>query len=243
MRVRDWLQGRASAVAAAVAAGWVALCWRTTRWRVEGGERTAQMAAFPRGFIASFWHGRVAFSPLWTAPGRRTWAIVSANRDGEVIAQAVRWFGIELIRGSTADPRKPGKDKGGRAAMVASLRALRAGDCLAISPDGPRGPRMRAQGGVAALSAAAGVPVVPISWATRRGIRFDTWDRFVWPMPFDRGVLIYGEPIPAPASGDPATLEAHLKLIETALNAQTARAELALGLSPVEPDPLPGTAA
>jgi lysophospholipid acyltransferase (LPLAT)-like uncharacterized protein len=225
---------------AAVAALWLALCWRTTRWRVEGEDRRRMLADDPAGFIAAFWHGRVAFSPLWAVPGRRTWAVISANRDGETIAQTVRWFGIELIRGSSRDRRKPGKDKGGRVVMLESVKALRAGDVVAIAVDGPRGPRMRAQPGVAAISAATGATIVPISWASRRGRRFDSWDRFILPMPFDRGVLIYGEPIPAPTDGGAEGIEAHRRRLEEALNALTARADGEMGLPAVDPAPAEG---
>jgi lysophospholipid acyltransferase (LPLAT)-like uncharacterized protein len=85
-------------VAAAFAA-YLRLCWRTTRWTVEDAPRAA-LAAEGRGFIAAFWHGRLIFSPLWALPGRRTWAVISANRDGSLISAIVRRFDIDLIRGS-----------------------------------------------------------------------------------------------------------------------------------------------
>jgi lysophospholipid acyltransferase (LPLAT)-like uncharacterized protein len=94
---------------------------------------------------------------------------------------------------------------------------------------------MRAQPGVAAISAATGAPVIPVSWASRRGRRFDSWDRFVLPIPFDRGLLIFGAPIPAPTESGPESIEAHRRRIETALNELTVRADSELGLQPVEP--------
>jgi lysophospholipid acyltransferase (LPLAT)-like uncharacterized protein len=215
--------------------GWLRLCWRTTRWRVEGAEHRARLGAAPGGFIAAFWHGRIAFSPLWAVPGRRTWAVISANRDGAVMSEIAARFGIDLIRGSSRDPRKPRKDQGGRVVMVESLRALRAGDVVAIAVDGPRGPRMRAQPGVAALSAAAPAPVLPIGWATRRGPRLSSWDRFVLPLPFDRGVLIYGAPIEPPSNVRPDAVSAHLARIEATLIALSVRADREMGLTAIEP--------
>lgn len=212
------------------------MCWRTTRWSVEGGARHAELAQYPGGFIAAFWHGRLAFSPLWAVPGRKTWAVISANRDGEIISRIVAHFGIVLIRGSSRDPRKPRADKGGRVVMVESLKALRRGDCVAIAVDGPRGPRMRAQPGVAALSSAAGAPVVPIAYATRRGWMTTAWDRFIVPMPFDRGVLIFGEPMHPPAEGGEQAVAGHLAAIETRLTEMTQAADRAVGREPVTPD-------
>ena len=233
--MRRWLGEVARAAFVRAATGYVSLCWRTTRWTVEGGEHCAAAAAEGGAFIAAFWHGRLVFSPLWALPGRRTVAIISANRDGEVFARIAEAFGVDCIRGSSADPRKPHKDKGGRAVTVAALRALRAGAVVALAPDGPRGPRMRAQPGVAALAAAAQVPVLPIAFATRHGPVAPSWDRMVIPLPFDRGVLVYGAALPPPAAGDTAAQAAHLAAIEAALLAVAARADAAAGRRPVPP--------
>ncbi|MFN3613639.1 MAG: lysophospholipid acyltransferase family protein [Rubrimonas sp.] len=200
-----------------------------------GAERHRQLQDHPGGFIAAFWHGRLAFSPLWAVPGRRTWAVISANRDGETISRIVGHFGIRLIRGSSRDPRKPDADKGGRVVMVESLKALRAGDGVAIAIDGPRGPRMRAQPGVAALSVAAGAPVVPIAFATRRGRVMNSWDRFIVPMPFDRGVLMFGEAMAPPEGAGEAVVAAHLAAIEARLIEMTQTADRAVGREPTAP--------
>ncbi len=231
MSLRRRLGEAARAALVRLAAGYIALCWRTTRWTVEGAAHRRAAAAHGGPFIAAFWHGRLVFSPLWALPGRRTIAVISAARDGDVFARIAERFGVVCIRGSSADPRKPGKDKGGRAVTVAALRELRAGSVVAIAVDGPRGPRMRAQPGVAALAAAARVPVQPIAFATRRGIVLSSWDRFVAPLPFDRGTMVYGPAIPPPdADAAPAD---HLARIDAALIAVAARADEAAGRTPV----------
>jgi lysophospholipid acyltransferase (LPLAT)-like uncharacterized protein len=94
---------------------------------------------------------------------------------------------------------------------------------------------MRAQPGVAALSAAAPAPVLPIGWATRRGPRLSSWDRFVLPLPFDRGVLIYGAPIEPPSNVRPDAVSAHLARIEATLIALSVRADREMGLTAIEP--------
>jgi lysophospholipid acyltransferase (LPLAT)-like uncharacterized protein len=225
------------AVAARLGAGWIALCWRTTRWTEEGRAHRDAAAARPGGLIAAFWHGRLFFSPLWPPPGRRTLAMISENRDGALIAAVVARFGIDAVRGSSADPRKPGKDKGGRRAFAAGLRALREGGVLAVTPDGPRGPRMRAQPGVAALSTTGRAPVLPIAVSTARGRFSSSWDRFLVPRPFDRGAMLWGAPIEPPPTDDPAAVEAHRRAIEAALIALTARADRLAGREPIAPEP------
>jgi lysophospholipid acyltransferase (LPLAT)-like uncharacterized protein len=139
-------------------------------------------------------------------------------------------FGVEAIRGSTTDPRKRFRDKGGSVAFTAALAALHTGAVVAITPDGPRGPRMKAQPGVAALSIAAQVPVLPVAFSTRRGRMLRGWDRFLLPMPFDRGVLVYGPPIaPPPRGSSDAATEDHRLTIETAITDVTRQADRLAG--------------
>lgn len=233
MRAR--LAGLGRAAVARVAAGYIRLCWATTRWTVEGAEHRAAMIASGAPIVAAFWHGRLIFSPLWKVQGRPTLAMISANRDGELFARIAARFGIGLVRGSSRNPRKPGRDRGGRAASIEALRALRTGAIVAIAVDGPRGPRMRCQPGVATLSAAAGAVVAPIAFSTRRGRLIDSWDRFLLPLPLDRGALVYGAPLPPPAGGDPDSLAAHLAAIETALLEVTRRADTIMDRTPVRP--------
>lgn len=239
--VARWARGSASGRAAVsrLGAGYIALCWRTTRWRVEGGAHLDALLERGGPFIAAFWHGRLFFSPMLAPPGRRTVAMISNNKDGELIAATVARFGVHAVRGSTADPRKGAKDKGGREAFEGGAAELARGAVLAITPDGPRGPRMRAQTGVAALSALTGAPVLPIALSTRRGLFARSWDRFLICFPFDRGVLIYGAPLPAPPSDAPEAVERHRRAVEDALNALTAEADRLSGRAPVTPDPAP----
>jgi len=237
---------KARAVLARLGAGYLALVGRSMRLRVEGGGHLDALLARPDGFIAAFWHGRIAFSPLLVPPGRQGVAMISDNRDGALIAAIAARFGVQAVRGSSFDRRKR-RGKGAAAAYRAAWAALaRPGTVLAVTPDGPRGPRMRAQAGVAHLSLAAGAAVLPVAVSARGAIMMRSWDRFLLPLPFAHVVVVYGAPLlpgagdtaqtgaarhptapPAPAEG-PA-VERHRAAIEAALNTLTDRADRACG--------------
>jgi lysophospholipid acyltransferase (LPLAT)-like uncharacterized protein len=239
-----WLRGRPVGLRAcsALIALYIRLVNATTRWRVEGREHHDRLLAEGGGIILVAWHGRVLMSPLWGDPGRRTVAMISANRDGELVARVVARFGICTVRGSSHDHAK-GRDKGGLRAYVGARRELlREGAILGISPDGPRGPRMRAQPGAARLSIETGCPVQPVTFSTRRGRVLRSWDRFLLPFPFDRGVQIWGEPLRPPASGDAQAAGRYLAEIERALTAITHRSDRLCGRAPVEPGAVPSVA-
>lgn len=220
-------------MAARLGAGAIAALWRTTRWQIEGRDHVDALLADGRGFVAAFWHGRLLFTPFCVPQGRRTLAVISNSRDGDLISATVARFGVQAVRGSSNDPRKSDRDKGGREAFAAALAALQGGAVVGITPDGPRGPRMRAQPGVALLAAAAQVPVLPLAVSTARGRLLGSWDRFLLPRPFDRGVVVYGAPLPPPPRGDDAEIEAHRRAVEAQLNILTAEADTRMGRSPV----------
>ena len=106
---------------------------------------------------------------------------------------------------------------------------------VALSPDGPRGPRMRAQPGVATVSAAMGVPVMPFAYSTNRGFVAGSWDSFFVPLPFGRGVKVWGPVIEPPEDRSPEGIEAHRLQIEQALTRITQDADRRMGRAPVEP--------
>src|ERR1700739_4204747 len=88
--------------------------------------------------------------------------------------------------------------RGGSAALRTMVKRLRGGDCVGITPDGPRGPAMTASVGIVNLARLAGVPIIPITYATSRRSVLPTWDCFHFPWPFGRGVYLWGEPIQVP---------------------------------------------
>ena len=153
--------------------------------------------------------------------------MISRHPDGENIARAVRHLGVVPIRGS--------RTRGGAAAGRAALRLLKEGRYVAISPDGPRGPRMRLQPGIIGLARLSGAPIVPITYAVSRRAVANSWDRFVIALPFGRGVYLWGPPLYVAADADKAALEEARQDLEERLNALTAEADRMVGAEPIVP--------
>jgi len=189
------------------------LAFATTRWRLEGWEEAAPyLAGAPA--IAAFWHEILPLMPvLRRFAAGRIQVLISRHRDGRLIAEVVRGLGFEVAEGSSR--------RGGAAGARRLLAHLAAGGQIAITPDGPRGPRRRAAPGVAELAARAGVPVIPCAALKRFQLRLPSWDRMVFPFPFGRGAIVLGPPIAVPAEAPLAALPA----IEAALSRVCERAE------------------
>lgn len=182
---------------AVATAAYLRFALRTTRWTLYGREHLAPIAGEAPGVVA-FWHERLPLMPaLWAEtramnPARRVHVLVSRHRDGRFIGAVVGRFAMELVHGSSA---RPGKANGGSSGLRAMLAALRERELVAITPDGPRGPRRVAAAGVAQLAGLSGAPVLAAAAQTSRRIVLGTWDRMVLPLPFGRGAIVFLPPI------------------------------------------------
>ncbi|MBN1754605.1 DUF374 domain-containing protein, partial [bacterium] len=135
---------------------------------------------------------------------------------GEYIARAISVLGFGLVRGSTTS--------GARRALRNMVNQLKQGAIIAITPDGPRGPRYQAQTGVAYLAAKANVPVIPASNSASSRIHLTSWDRFLIPLPFSRIKLIIGPPI-YPQGVSSSAIASLRDRIESELNLLTREAD------------------
>ena len=162
--------------------------------------------------IGAFWHGRLLMMP-YIYKGKKLSFLVSPHRDGQVVGKALERLGFHAILGSTT--RK------GFSAFKRMIKAQQNGSDIAVAPDGPRGPRCRAQIGVIELAKLTGRPVIPFTFSASKRKFFKTWDRFLLPYPFSRGVFIWGEPIYIESDGDRTHLEEKRILLEKRLNELT----------------------
>ena len=163
--------------------------------------------------IYAFWHGR-GFLLAGRVGRRGTAVLVSLSEDGEMIARASRRLGFHPVRGSSS--------RRGREGLAELERALAEGRPVAITPDGPRGPRHRAQMGAVVLAARSGKPILPMGVSARPAWTLGSWDAFQVPRPGARGAVVYGDAILVPAAAD---LEPWRMRLEEALNAAEAEAD------------------
>ena len=164
-------------------------------------------------YIIAFWHEGILLALLsrWRKP---TTAIISRSKDGEIVAGVLHLFGAETARGSS--------NKGGEVALREVLRDVRAGKNIAVTPDGPKGPRRVVKEGIVYIAQVSGLPVVPFYFTARKKKRLRSWDGQILPRPFSKALYLYGPPIQVPRDGE--VEEWRLK-IEQAMNEMAEEAE------------------
>jgi lysophospholipid acyltransferase (LPLAT)-like uncharacterized protein len=144
------------------------------------------------------WHGRsIVFANYFR--NRRFWVIISNSRDGDIQNRIFERLGYQTIRGSTG--------RGGARAAVESIRVLKQGGTMAITPDGPRGPSQIVQGGVMLMAQKSGCRLIPVGVSAKPRVLIKSWDRHMVPLPFARGVLYFGDPLTVPPDASPEDVE------------------------------------
>jgi lysophospholipid acyltransferase (LPLAT)-like uncharacterized protein len=214
-----------SRVVVSLVVWYIQLIARSTRWTVIGREGWDALAAQPEGFVCITWHGRLFMAPTLAPRLKPTVAMISNSRDGDLVAQIVGRWGVVALRGSSHDHAKR-RNKGGVGLYRAAARALKDdGALVGITPDGPRGPRMRAQEGAARLALMQGAPVIAVGFSVRWGWNIRSWDRFLLPLPFGRGAIVYSTPRRAPLERSPRVMARFRLALEEDLNVVTNQAD------------------
>ncbi|MBY0500770.1 MAG: lysophospholipid acyltransferase family protein [Alphaproteobacteria bacterium] len=163
---------------------YVKLIWLTGKWEYLGKDHPDPYWRQNKPVIGCFWHGRLLMMlKVWLGP-HKFHMLISSHPDGEIIARATQKFGFGWIAGSSS--------RGGRKAFLDIIKVLRGGESIGVTPDGPRGPRYVASIGVIQMARLGGAAILPVSYSSTRGSFIKSWDHFFLPLPFGRGVFIYG---------------------------------------------------
>jgi lysophospholipid acyltransferase (LPLAT)-like uncharacterized protein len=146
--------------------------------------------------IVCFWHNRIlgitfAFDRIYPKKRAGVTVLTSPSKDGEILAQLVGAFGMKAVRGSSS--------RRGSRALLELVKLIRSGRDIAITPDGPRGPRYSLGPGIILLAQTTGTRIVPAHASFSRCVRMKTWDGFIIPLPFSKVSVTIGEALAIPA--------------------------------------------
>jgi lysophospholipid acyltransferase (LPLAT)-like uncharacterized protein len=198
---------RAEPLAVAGALRLAALLARTWRYREHGREHPQALADAGRPFIFALWHSRI-LPLLYLHRHESMVLLISRHRDGEHLATLAERWGYRFVRGSS--------QRGGEVGLLGVVRAVIAGNIVALTPDGPRGPAEQVKPGIVAAAQHANVPIIPAGAQPARAWWLPSWDRFCIPRPFTRIEVVYGPPITV--GGGKEGLRAGIAAVERGLH-------------------------
>ncbi len=130
--------------------------------------------------IIACWHSDLLMIPIYRyiRPRRSASAIISQHKDGEIVAKTLGYLSIKSLRGSSR--------KGAKKVLLEAFRAIKNGEEVQVSPDGPKGPRYHVHDGAVVLAQKGNLPIMIIGYQASRYWQLKSWDRFVIPKPFSK---------------------------------------------------------
>jgi len=125
------------------------------------------------------WHGELLMIPYAYKRYKKNPKVkllISEHFDGNLIAKTLNAFGFETIRGSST--------RGGAKALIVSIKELKRGYDLGITPDGPKGPCHSVSDGIIVMAQKAKVKVTLVEIKPSSFWQLNSWDKFTIPKPF-----------------------------------------------------------
>jgi len=138
-------------------------------------------------YIFCCWHNKLFLGPHFLPKHLVHNALISRHSDAMVTVILLKLLKINIIFGSSM--------KGGTKAFLKMVKSIRNGESVAITPDGPKGPREKVKDGIIKLAQVTGAPIIPLVWFSNKHKKLDSWDKFVIPYPFSKGNYIFGKAI------------------------------------------------
>ncbi len=161
---------------------------RTLRYEIDDRAGVVGKPA-DQNYIGALWHNRLLIFPFVLRrffSNRHGAALISASRDGDLLADAITRFGFDVVRGSSS--------RLGASAILQLTDVLASHRDVVITPDGPRGPVYELGPGIIYLAQKSGAAVLPVNMEYSSCWRLKSWDRFILPRPFAKIRVIIGQP-------------------------------------------------
>ncbi len=182
-------------------------------------EKFDELRSSGKNYVVAFWHGSMLVGWFLHRPvgGGKISALVSQSSDGEYLSAVLERWGYSMIRGSS--------HIGGKEAMQLMVEEVEKGHSLAITPDGPRGPRFEMKMGAIRVAQKTGVPLVLAGIALKKKKNLHSWDSFEVPMPFSEVSVAYCDPKHVPGDLDGESLDRFKNAMQQELRELTLHAE------------------
>lgn len=166
-------------------------------------------------YIYAFWHQKIFFPTVSLTHVEKKLAMTSPSKDGEIMSTVLECYGYETIRGSSNDQNVR--------SLIGMIKKLKQGYSLGFAVDGPKGPAFQIKPGIVYMAMKTGKEIVPVGGAFKKRYVFEkAWDKFHFPYPFTKGVVVIGEPIKVEKDADQ---EEYVEYINKKINEANERAE------------------
>ena len=160
-------------------------------------------------FILAFWHGQLmTFSYTWKI-NKKLNILASSHSDGRFGASIARYFKVNNI---------PISSDSNNLSLRPIFKILNSNNYIAITPDGPRGPKEKVSEGIIKIAKISKVPIIPVGFGSSKNFCLKSWDSFLITLPFSKCRIVWGDAITIPENLEDKEIEIYKKLIEEKIN-------------------------
>ncbi len=165
---------------------YIKVCFQTSIWATKNQEIVEKYVNKNKSFIVCFWHNRLLMAVFCWKWSQEFKMLVSGHADGKIISNAISYFGIQTITGSSR--------KNNISSLKEILKHIDNNNIIGITPDGPKGPNEEVKDGLISVLKKTNVPVLPLSYSAKFKFQLKTWDKFIFVTPMNKFVAVWGNP-------------------------------------------------
>ena len=160
-------------------------------------------------FILAFWHGQLmTFSYTWKI-NKKLNILASSHSDGRFGASIAKYFKLNNI---------PISSDGNNLSLRPIFKILNSNNYIAITPDGPRGPKEKVSEGIIKIAKISKVPIIPVGFGSSKNFCLKSWDSFLITLPFSKCRIVWGDSITIPENLEDQEIATYKKIIEEKIN-------------------------
>ena len=192
----------------------IAKMWISTyRYKVYNREATDRLMAEKKKLVFSIWHNQLMCVIGFRKSGYKIVTMISRSKDGGYFASLVESVGHRVVRASSS--------RGASQGTLEMLEEMDRGYHGAMAADGPKGPQYKIKNGGLYLAKKADRIIVPLIFDCKRFLRFNSWDKFIVPLPFAKIDMYFGDPIYVSESLDKDVMAEELASIQNSVMEKT----------------------
>ncbi len=163
------------------------VCFHTSLWYVKNNKKIEEQLQKKKKIFVLFWHNRLMMAPFCWKYKNTFKMLISEHRDGRLISKAVSHLSINTIQGSSNRNKISSTKK-----ILDEINKL---NVVGITPDGPKGPKQKVKEGIISMQKKTDTIIFPLSYSAKFKIKFNSWDNFIFVLPFNKIVSVWGNPI------------------------------------------------
>lgn len=158
----------------------------TSKIIIENDDYPNQYWKNQKPFILAFWHSQLMMVNFSWKSEKKLNILASGHSDGRFGALIAKYLNANNI--PTSNSQK-------KISLRPIFELLNNKNYIAITPDGPRGPKEKVSEGIIKIASKTSTIIIPIGFWSSKNFSLNSWDSFLITLPFSKCCFVWGNPI------------------------------------------------